>query len=208
MPSSDLVLFCFVASVLIVTPGPNFLYILTRGATQGRRAGLIAAAGLGAGVLMHTALATLGVAALVRSSYLAFRVIKYGGSLYLVYLGVMALRDRAAVLDNTRRVHETDYRVFWQSIVASMTNPKTTLFFLSFLPQFVHAAARDAARQMLLLGAIYMLLTLIIYGVIGYFAGGVGRWLRTRDAFASRLRWLTATSFVGLGVWTALPDRR
>jgi threonine/homoserine/homoserine lactone efflux protein len=206
--TSDLVLFCFVASVLIVTPGPNFLYILTRGATQGRHAGLVAAAGLGTGVLMHTALATFGVAALVRSSYLAFRVIKYGGSLYLVYLGVMALRDRADVLGHTHAVQDTDYRVFWQSIVASMTNPKTTLFFLSFLPQFVHAAAGDAARQMLLLGAIYMLLTLIIYGSIGYFAGGVGRWLRTRDAFASRLRWLTATSFVGLGVWTALPDRR
>ena len=157
---------------------------------------------------MHTALATLGVAALVRSSYLAFRVIKYGGSLYLVSLGVMALRNRTDVLDTTRRVHDTDYRVFWQSIVASMTNPKTTLFFLSFLPQFVHAPAGDAARQMLLLGTIYLLLTLIIYGVIGYFAGGVGRWLRTRDAFASRLRWLTATSFIGLGLWTALPDRR
>ena len=208
VPRSDLILFCLAAGLLIVTPGPNFLYILTRGATQGRRTGLVAASGLGAGVLMHTALATLGIAALVRSSYLAFSIVKYGGSLYLVYLGVMALRGRPAVLDNTRHVHDTDYRVFWQSIVASMTNPKTTLFFLSFLPQFVHAAAGDAARQMLLLGTIYMLLTLIIYGVIGYFAGGVGRWLRTREAFASRLHWFTATSFIGLGAWTALPDRR
>jgi threonine/homoserine/homoserine lactone efflux protein len=206
--SSDLALFCFAAFVLIVTPGPNFLYILTRGATEGRRAGLVAASGLGAGVLMHTALATLGVAALVRSSYLAFRVIKYGGGLYLVYLGVRALGDRPDVLRGAPEVPEKDYRVFWQSIVASMTNPKTMLFFLSFLPQFVHAPAGNAARQMLVLGTIYMLLTLIVYGLVGYFAGGVGRWLRARETFASRLRWLTATSFIGLGVWAALPDRR
>jgi threonine/homoserine/homoserine lactone efflux protein len=206
--SSNLVLFCFAALVLIVTPGPNFFYILTRGATQGRRAGLVAASGLGAGVLIHTALATLGIAALVRSSYLAFRVIKYGGSLYLVYLGVRALRDRPVVVGVVREVSEHHYRVFWQSIVASMTNPKTILFFLSFLPQFVNAEAGDAARQMLLLGTIYMLLTLLVYGLVGYYAGSAGRWLRARETVASRLRWLTATSFIGLGVWAALPDRR
>jgi threonine/homoserine/homoserine lactone efflux protein len=205
---SQLLLFGFAAFVLIVTPGPNFLYILTRGATEGRRAGLVAAAGLGAGVLIHTALAALGIAALVRSSYVAFRVVKYGGSLYLVYLGIRALRDRPYVPADRRAVPERARHVFGQSIVASMTNPKTILFFLSFLPQFVNPQAGDPARQMLLLGTIYMLLTLIVYGLLGYYAGIAGRWLRTRDALASRMRWLTATSFIGLGVWAALPDRR
>ena len=206
--SANLVLFCFAALVLIVTPGPNFLYILTCGVTQGRRAGLVAASGLGVGVLMHTALATLGVAALIRSSYVAFRVIKYGGSLYLVYLGVSALRSRPHVLVDRREAPEKAHRILWQSIVASMTNPKTILFFLSFLPQFVTATAGDAGRQMLLLGTIYMLLTLLVYGLVGYYAGSAGRWLRTRETVASRMRWLTATSFIGLGVWAALPDRR
>jgi threonine/homoserine/homoserine lactone efflux protein len=206
--SADLLLFGIAAVVLIVTPGPNFLYVLTRGATQGRRAGLIAAGGLGAGVLIHTALATLGVAALVRSSYLAFRVIKYGGSLYLVYLGVRALSDRQDMSGGRIEAPARDYRVFWQSIVASLTNPKTILFFLSFLPQFVKASRGDTSRQMLLLGTIYMLLTLIIYGVVAYYAGSVGRWLRTRGALAPRVRWLSATGFIGLGVWAALPDRR
>jgi threonine/homoserine/homoserine lactone efflux protein len=206
--SSNLVLFCLAALVLIVTPGPNFLYILTRGVTQGRRAGLVAASGLGVGVLMHTALATLGVAALIRSSYLAFRVIKYGGSLYLIHLGVRALRDRPDVLADRRELPDKARRILWQSIVASMTNPKTILFFLSFLPQFVNAQAGDAAGQLLLLGTIYMLLTLIVYGLVGYYAGTAGRWLRTRETLASRMRWLTATSFIGLGVWAALPDRR
>src|SRR6185295_11107671 len=95
--SANLLLFCAAAFVLIVTPGPNFFYVLTRGAAQGRRAGVVAACGLGAGVLVHTALATLGVAALVRSSYLAFRAIKYGGSLYLILLGIKTLRERPRV---------------------------------------------------------------------------------------------------------------
>jgi len=204
----NLVLFCAAAFILIVTPGPNFFYVLTRGAAQGRRAGLIAACGLGAGVLIHTTLAALGVAAVVRSSYVAFRVIKYGGSLYLVYLGVRALRDRPAADDSPRLLAASDARIFWQSIVASMTNPKTILFFLSFLPQFVTGPIADASGQMLRLGTIYMLLTLIVYGALGYSAGHASRWLREGWVRGERARWLTGGSFIGLGVWAALPDRR
>jgi len=80
--------------------------------------------------------------------------------------------------------------------------------FLSFLPQFVNPRGGDAAGQMLLLGTIYMLITVIVYALVGYYAGTAGRWLRTRETFASRLRWVTASSFIGLGVWAALPDRR
>ena len=207
MPA-NLVVFSIAAFILILTPGPNFFYVLTRGATQGRRAGLVAACGLGAGVLIHTTLATLGVAALVRSSYVAFRVIKYGGSLYLVYLGVLALCDRPAAGDSARPLTASDARIFWQSIVASMTNPKTILFFLSFLPQFVTGPVADASGQMLRLGVVYMLLTLIVYGALGYSAAHASRWLRHGWIRRERVRWLTGCSFIGLGVWAALPDRR
>ena len=200
--------FCLTALVLIATPGPNFFYILTRCAGEGRRAGFIAACGLGAGVVIHTALATLGVAAVVRSSYLAFRVIKYGGSLYLVYLGVAAWRERSPARESGRADHQTDGRIFWQSIVASMTNPKTILFFLSFLPQFVVGPASDASRQMLVLGGIYMSLTVTVYGAVAYCSGRVSRWLRDSRRGVARLRHLTGASFIGLGVWAALPDRR
>jgi threonine/homoserine/homoserine lactone efflux protein len=204
----NLVGFCVAAFVLIVTPGPNFFYILTRGATQGRRAGVIGALGLGAGVLIHTSLATLGVAAIVRSSYLAFRLIKYGGSLYLLYLGFAALRERPPAADERTAIADPDGRVFWQSVVASMTNPKTILFFLSFLPQFVTVSARAVPGQMLLLGGIYMFLTVTVYSAVAHVSGRVSRWLRESRTRAKRLRWVTATSFLGLGVWAALPDRR
>jgi len=139
--SSDLALFCLATIVLILTPGPNFLYIVARGATQGRQAGVLAAVGLGLGVLVHTALAALGVAALIRSSYLAFQLLKYGGSLYLVYLGVRALSERRGPLDEIEAVAENGFRIVCESILASLTNPKTVLFFLSFLPQFVDRSA-------------------------------------------------------------------
>jgi len=158
--------------------------------------------------LIHTTLATLGLAAVVRSSYVAFRVIKYGGSLYLVYLGVQALHDRPAPEDSPRQLVASDVWIFSQSIVASMTNPKTILFFLSFLPQFVTGPVAEASGQMLRLGAIYMLLTLVVYGALGYFAGHASGWLREGRLRSDRWRWLTAGSFIGLGVWAALPDRR
>jgi threonine/homoserine/homoserine lactone efflux protein len=206
--TADLLLFCATALILIVTPGPNFFYVLTRAATQGRRAGLVAACGLGAGVLIHTTLAAVGISAVVRSSYVAFRVIKYGGSLYLIYLGVRALRAPVSGIGTLRPGTDSSARVFWQSIVASMTNPKTILFFLSFLPQFVRGPIQDASRQMTVLGALYMLLTVLVYGTLACFAGGATRWLRASRTGPARLRWATGTSFIGLGVWAALPDRR
>jgi threonine/homoserine/homoserine lactone efflux protein len=206
--SSELTVFCVVTFILILTPGPNFIYILTRGATQGRRAGLLAAFGLGLGVLVHTILAAIGVAALLRASYLAFRIVKYGGSLYLVYLGVRAWRSGHTLVQDQEWQVGHDSVIIWQSVVASLTNPKTILFFVSVLPQFVDPRSGPVSHQLIVLGSIYMLITCVGYGSLAYCAGRMGRWLRRSNAMATRLRWVTGTSFIGLGVWAALPDRR
>ena len=209
MPTGTQVsLFCITASILILTPGPNFIHVLTRGTTQGRRPALMAAFGLGCGVVLHTMLAAIGVSALLRSSYAAFQIVKYGGSLYLIYLGVKTLTGHDDPRAARARISTSNRTIIGQSVVASMTNPKTILFFLSFLPQFVNTHTSSVTPQLLLLGGIYMLLTVIIYGTVGYFAGGIGRWLRTRATIASRLRWISGGSFIGLGVWAALPERR
>jgi len=209
MPTStQLSLFCITASLLILTPGPNFIYVLTRGTTQGRRPALMAAVGLGCGVMLHTTLAGIGVSALFRSSYLAFQIVKYGGSLYLIYLGVKTVIGHSRPFAAASQISTKSQIIIWQSIVASMTNPKTILFFLSFLPQFVNTNTSSVTPQLLLLGSIYMLLTVIIYGAVAYFAGGIGRRLATSTVIASRLRWITGSSFIGLGVWAVLPDHR
>jgi threonine/homoserine/homoserine lactone efflux protein len=209
MPTNtQLSLFCITACVLILTPGPNFIYVLTRGTTQGRRPALMAAAGLGCGVMLHTMLAGIGISALLRSSYLSFQIVKYGGSLYLIYLGVKILMGDEDPFAGRTRTSTSNHTIIWQSIVTSMTNPKTILFFLSFLPQFVNTQSSSVTPQLLLLGSIYMLLTIILYGAIGYFAGGIGHWLSTRAVIASRLHWITGGSFIGLGLWAALSHRR
>lgn len=208
MPSPEqLSLFFVTVSILILTPGPNFVYVLARGTTQGRRAALLAAVGLGCGVILHTTLTSIGVSALFRSSYLAFQIVKYGGSLYLIYLGVKSIIGHGYPIISSPQISTKNQTIIWQSIVASMTNPKTILFFLSFLPQFVNTKESSVTPQLILLGSIYMLLTVIIYGAIGYFAGSIGSWLNQSKA-TSRLHWITGSSFIGLGVWAALPDRR
>ena len=125
-----------------------------------------------------------------------------------VYLGVAALRHT----QNRQRDPPGDpaggHRILWQSVIASLTNPKTILFFLSFLPQFVDRGSSHVPGQLLLLGGIYTLLTVMVYGLVAYFASRIGQWLRTRAAVASRLRRMTGVSFIGLGVWAALPSRR
>jgi threonine/homoserine/homoserine lactone efflux protein len=209
MPTiSQLLGFCLSASLLMLTPGPNFIYVLTRGTTQGRRAALLSALGLGAGVLIHTTLACIGISALVRSSYLVFQLLKYLGSLYLISVGLKTLRTSGTLASNLLHTPGTSHHILSQSILTSLTNPKTILFFLSFLPQFVSRPAGDITSQLFFLGGIYMLLTLAIYGMLAYFSGSIGQWLQTRRTSASRLRWITASSFIGLGVWAALPDRR
>ena len=205
--ATHLIAFCAVAGVVLATPGPNFVYILTRGATQGRRAALLAAAGLGCGALLHTTLAAAGISALVRSSYVAIQMVKYGGSAYLVILGVRVILSRAPLLCPDDVPSARPGQIVWQSVVASMTNPKTILFFLSFLPQFV-VPGSAVASQLIVFGGLYALLTVIIYTVVGGLAGVIGRAVRTQPIVASRMRWVAGGSFIGLGVWAAMPARR
>lgn len=209
MPAiSQLLAFCLTASLLIVTPGPNFIYVLTRGTTQGRRAALLSALGLGMGVLIHTSLACIGISAFIHSSYVAFQVLKYLGSLYLIYVGLKTLRNSKTLSSDALHSSATSPHILWQSIITSLTNPKTMLFFLSFLPQFVSGSLGNSTSQLFLLGGIYMLLTISIYGTLAYFSGSIGQWLRMHTTSAARLRWITGSSFIGLGVWAALPERR
>jgi threonine/homoserine/homoserine lactone efflux protein len=206
--ASTLLIFTTTAFLLILAPGPNFVYILTRGTSQGRRAALISALGLGCGVALHTLAATAGLSALLRSSVGAFLAVKYLGAAYLVYIGVKTWRDHGALALDQRATVARPWQLVTQSITASITNPKTALFFLTFLPQFVAPGAGAPAAQMLTLGAIYMLLTVLVYGLVGLGAGAVGRWLRRSPLAALRARRAAGLTFICLGLWAALPERR
>ena len=202
--ASMLGLFIVAAIVLLLTPGPAVLYIVTRSVEQGRLAGLVSALGVHVGTLVHVAAAALGVSALLVSSALAFDIVKYLGALYLVYLGVRKLlgwdqapRDRAPAPRSLRRL-------FGQGVVVNVLNPKTALFFLAFLPQFVDVSKGAVGFQILVLGMIFVALGVVSDGLYAVAAGTAGAWLKREDRLLRAERYVSGGVFVGLGVTAAL----
>ena len=199
-----LALFAAAALALLLVPGPAVLYIVTRSVHQGRRAGLISVLGIHLGTLVHIAAATIGLSALLVSSATAFTAVKLAGAAYLIGLGLWTLLSRQAeaevALGGERRLR----RVFAQGIVVNVLNPKTALFFLAFLPQFVDPHRGHAAVQIALLGLTFAGLGLVTDSLWAIAAGTAGDVLRRSRRFVQVQRYVSGTVFVGLGVVTAL----
>jgi threonine/homoserine/homoserine lactone efflux protein len=202
----DIALFIAASALLAVAPGPDIVYVLTRGVSQGPRAGIAAALGFASGCIFHTVLAAVGIAALIRSSTLAFDLVRYAGAAYLAWIGIQALRHRSSFSVAAAGEPRTLAVIYRQSVVGNMLNPKVTLFFLAFLPQFVDARAGHVGAQMVLLGAIFMVLTALIFGAVALFAGWIGAWIRRRPVVGERLNVFAGITFIALGIRVALAD--
>jgi threonine/homoserine/homoserine lactone efflux protein len=191
-----------VAAVLItLAPGPDNLMVLSLGVARGRRAGIAFGLGCALGCLSHTTLAALGISALLAASAGAFMALKVAGGLYLVWLGMQTLRNaRPLGADACALPVEGAARLFARGLVANAINPKVILFFLAFLPQFVAAGRGGAAWQTLQLGVAFTLQAALIFGAIGWFAGGIGQWLQRRPAIGAWLDRLAGGIFVLLGL--------
>lgn len=205
---TTIVVFATASLLLTITPGPDIIYVITCGIGQGRRAAFFAALGFSSGVIIHTTFAVVGLSAIIRSSALAFQIVKYAGAAYLIYLGIKALTSKNNFLLQEQQGNAPSRAIFWQSVLANVLNPKVALFFLAFLPQFVNFSSGNVAVQMLLLGGIFMLLSFTVFSLVGYFAGSIGYWLRRNHWLADKLHWLTGSVFIGLGVRVALPEHR
>ena len=202
----DIGLFLIASALLTIAPGPDIVYVLTRGITQGRRAGFAAAIGFATGVIFHTALAAFGIAALIRSSEFAFSVVRYAGAAYLIYLGIRTLMSGSAFQLGKGGSSTALWTVYQQSVIGNALNPKVTLFFLSFLPQFINLHAGRVELQMVLLGALFMVQTMLIFGAIAFFSGAIGDRLRTNPAIAKRLNAFAGVIFIALGLRVAWPE--
>ena len=202
----DIGLFVVASTLLAIAPGPDVIYVLTRGIAQGRKAGLAAALGFASGCLFHTALAALGIAALIRSSPVAFDVVRYAGAAYLVWIGLQALRHRAAFSIEAAGDARSLAAIYKQSVFGNILNPKVTLFFLAFLPQFVDAPAGNVALQMAILGVVFMAVTVVVFGAVAVFAAMVGDWIRRKPAIGERLNVFAGLTFIALGIRVALPE--
>jgi threonine/homoserine/homoserine lactone efflux protein len=199
-------LFVAASALLAIAPGPDVIYVLTRAISQGRRAGLAAALGFASGCIFHTLLAAVGVAALIRSSELAFDLVRYAGAAYLVWIGIQALRHRSAFSIEGASDAKALMTIYKQSVIGNMLNPKVTLFFLAFLPQFVNAEAGNVGLQMGILGAVFMLVTIVVFGAVAIFAAMIGDWVRRKPAIGERLNVFAGITFIALGIRVALPD--
>jgi threonine/homoserine/homoserine lactone efflux protein len=200
--STSLWLFSVAALALLAIPGPAVLYIVVQSAEQGRRAGLASVAGVHLGTLVHVAAATAGLSALIVASALAFSIVKYAGAAYLVFLGIRKLLEREEAQVELER--DTLRRAFVRGVVVNVLNPKTALFFLAFLPQFVEADRGGVWSQVLVLGLTFIGLGLVSDSLYALAAGSVANLLRRKRKI---MRYFSGGVYVTLGVVASLAKR-
>ncbi len=207
--ASTLALFAAAALALIVIPGPAVLYIVAQGIDRGRLAGVVSALGVATGGLLHVLAAAVGISSLVVSSATAFSIVKYAGAAYLIVLGLRRLLgpdDDPG--EPTGRPARTLGRTYRQGVVVNALNPKTALFFLAFLPQFVDPEAGSVPLQVTVLGLLFVSIAVVSDCAWGLAAGTAAGWLRERRGVLRAQRLTSGGVMVGLGVAAALTGRK
>jgi threonine/homoserine/homoserine lactone efflux protein len=205
---ANLALFVVASLAVIVAPGPDNIYVLTRGVAQGREVALASAWGMCSGLLFHTTLAALGLSAILASSAMAFSVVKYAGAAYLIYLGISALLSKEGFGTSAGEESAVRLRRFYlKGLTMNLLNPKVAVFFLAFLPQFANPGTSGIALRLVVLGLIFALLSVVVFSAIALFSGLLGDRLSNNPRYATALRWLTGCVLVGLGLRLAVSGR-
>ena len=196
--------FLLTSLIVVASPGTGVLYTLAAALTRGSRASIAAAFGCTLGIVPHMLAAMLGLAAVLHTSALAFAILKYCGVVYLLYMAWQALREQGTLAVDTRLDGRSSRRVIVTGILINILNPKLSIFFLAFLPQFIAADEGQPLARMLELSGAFMAMTFAVFALYGLFAASV------RDRIVSRPRWLRrsfAAGFAALGARLALTER-
>lgn len=200
--------FAAAAILLLLTPGPAVLYIVGRSVEQGRLAGVVSVLGITTGTLVHVIAAVVGLSALIASSVLAFSIVKYAGAAYLIYIGVRRLLNRAdAPAEAVHLPRRSLWRLYSDGFIVNILNPKTALFFLAFLPQFVDASAPRPLLHLLALSAVFMAMTFVVFVVYGLLAHAFRRFVIESARVQRVLRYGFAAAFAALGARLAVSER-
>lgn len=202
--STTLLLFCAATLAILLVPGPSVLYIVTRSVAQGRSAGLTSVLGVHAGSVVHVVAAALGISAILAASATAFTVVKYLGAAYLIWIGVRKLLQRGGGVEIVETPTVSTTRLFWEGFVVNVLNPKTAIFFLAFLPQFAVPSAGPVVPQILLLGALWVVLGLASDGTYALLASLLSERLRRSLRARRRLDVGSGLVYLSLGTATAL----
>jgi threonine/homoserine/homoserine lactone efflux protein len=198
----------FMASVLLaLAPGPDNIFVLTQSALYGRASGLFVTLGLCTGLIVHTTAVAFGVAVIFKASALAFTFLKTFGACYLLYLAWLAFKARPAGLTSKQDTVLSSGRLYRRGIIMNVTNPKVSIFFLAFLPQFADPARGSLPFQLVILGGIFILATILVFGSIALLAGAIGLWFNRSGKAQLIMNRLAGTVFVALALKLALTER-
>jgi threonine/homoserine/homoserine lactone efflux protein len=196
------------ASVLLaLAPGPDNIFVLTQSSVFGRRAGFLVTLGLCTGLIAHSTAVALGVAVIFQRSAAAFAALKYLGAGYLVYLAWQAFHASATRIQTERRGEAKLFALYGRGIIMNLTNPKVSIFFLAFLPQFADPSRGPISVQILLLGGVFILATIVVFGSIAFLAGTLGQWLHRSDRVQGIMNKVAGAVFVGLALKLATTKR-
>jgi threonine/homoserine/homoserine lactone efflux protein len=175
-------------------------YVISRGISQGRRAGIISAIGVTLGILAHTVFAACGFTLILGTSALAFMLLKYLGAIYLIFLGYKTLRDKQSLRFESNTAEIPGRALLSQGMVSNILNPKIALFFLAFLPQFVSTNHGNIVAQMIILGGIFAFFGSIFLIIVGYFAGSIRSSVLGNESIATKVRWFSGSLLIALGI--------
>ncbi len=200
-------LFTGVAFALAMVPGPDNIFVLTQSALHGRLAGFIVTLGLASGLIFHTTAVALGVAVIFQTSQYAFTVLKYVGAVYLLYLAWKAFRASSSRITDGTATRISIPKLYLRGLIMNITNPKITIFFLAFLPQFVDPANGGLVWQFYQLGFLMMIATIITFGAIAMAAGVLGGWLKRSPSARNWINRASGIVFVSLAAKLALTER-
>lgn len=208
--SAHLLAFFIAATTIALIPGPGVLYVLARSLGGGRTEGIRSSFGTGIGGMVHVVAAAVGLSAIIATSATAFSIVKYAGAAYLVWLGVHALRhrDQQAPIGLATAGETGRSNAFKQGILTEVLNPKTALFFLTFLPQFTQPENGPVAIQIIILGTISVALNTLVDVIVAFGAGRISEQLRTRPKMWRRQQTATGSILVGLGLYAAIAGHR
>jgi threonine/homoserine/homoserine lactone efflux protein len=206
--SARLLVFLSAAILLAIAPGPGLLYVLARTLAGGRREGLFSSLGTFLGGMVHVVAAAAGVSIILAKSAVAFAIVKYLGAAYLCFLGVRMILDARKDSDISAAALPVRRNPFWQGVATEVLNPKTALFFLSFIPQFVDRASGHVFLQFVVLGTVSVTLNTTVDIVVTMLAGPIGQRIRESARFRRRQRTLTGAFMIGLGAYVALGESK
>lgn len=199
--------FLITTLVVVISPGTGALYTIAAGLSRGSRASVWAAFGCTLGIVPHMLAAITGLAAVLHASALAFEIIKYAGVAYLLYMAWATLRDTGSLSVEADQTPKSAGKVIVESILINILNPKLSIFFFAFLPQFVPAATPNAVTRMLELSGVFMVVSFVVFAIYGLFAAAIRGQVITRPSIMAWMRRTFAASFVLLSVRLALTDR-